>query len=151
MKPFWPGWQKHGRSQGSQVNSFWNVPSYKSVVGGAPPRKSGAESPTLFSPLRVCTQLLKWPVKAHYLLGGGLNWSWNAERQWCAETWVNVSMSTALPHGIKDGINDNKLLCNSAIRPYISAPSRVRLIREGRTQRRQSVRRRMGDCHRLHH
>lgn len=39
-------------------------------------------------------------------------------------------MSTALPHGINGGINDNKLLCNAAIWPYISAVSRACFIRE---------------------
>lgn len=93
--------------------------------GWCSPERDGSGEPLLsFSPLRVWTQLLKWPMKAHYLLVGGLNWSWNAEKQWCAETWVNVSMSAALPHGINGGINDNKLLCNVAIWPYISVVSR---------------------------
>lgn len=38
-------------------------------------------------------------------------------------------MSAALPHGINGGINDNKLLCNAAIWPYISVVSRACLVR----------------------
>lgn len=126
-------WKVPGFTGGChQVNGLWNIPDCGwGRNGWCSPETDGSREPLLsFSPLRVCTQLLKWPMKAHYLLVGGLNWSWNAEKQWCAETWVNVSMSAALPHGINGGINDNKLLCNAAIWPYISVVSRACLIRE---------------------
>ncbi len=124
ISPLWTGQARRGKSH--QVNGLWNIPTGDESIGWCSPETDGSREPLLsFSPLWVCTQLLKWPMKAHYLLVGGLNWSWNAEKQWFAETWVNVSMSAALPHGINGRINDNKLLCNTAIWPYRSVMSRA--------------------------